>query len=103
MDERVAGGRRGSFLAAGACPSGALGSPAGAHVSGEPVDGRTRLDTGRWAGCWSRARRAPLGVSGSWLRRAGGGRAEGFSAPGLLLDLGPGAEAGRAGSPRPAT
>ena len=50
MDERVAGGRRGSFLAAGACPSGALGSPAGAHVSGEPVDVRTFLDRGRRAG-----------------------------------------------------
>ena len=79
MDERVAGGRRGSFLAAGACPSGALGSPAGARVSGEPVDGRTCLDTGRRAGGGSWARWAPLGVSGSWLRWACGGRAEGVS------------------------
>ena len=102
MDERVAGSRRGSFLAAGACPSGALGLPAGAHVSGEPVDGRTHLDMGRRAGGGSQARRAPLGVSGSRLRWAGGGRAEGVSALGLLLDLGLGAEAGRAGSPGPA-
>ena len=65
LDERVAGGRRRSCLAAGACPSGALGSPAGAHVSGEPVDGRTRLDTGRRAGGGSRARWGALGVSGS--------------------------------------
>ena len=77
MDERVAGGRRGSFLAAGACPSGALGSPAGARVSGEPVDGRTLLDTGRRAGGGSWARQAPLSVSGSRLRWAGGGHAEG--------------------------
>ena len=72
LDERVAGSRRGSFLAAGACPSGALGSPAGAHVSGEPVDGRTCLDMGWRAGGGSQARRAPLGVSGSLA--APGGR-----------------------------
>ena len=72
LDERVAGSRRGSFLAAGACPSGALGSPAGAHVSGEPVDGRTCLDMGWRAGGGSQARRAPRGVSGSLA--APGGR-----------------------------
>ena len=103
MDERVAGGRRGSFLAAGACPSGALGSLAGAHVSGEPVDGRTCLDTGRRAGGGSRARWAALGVSGSRVRWACGGCAEGVLAPGLLLDLGLGAETRRARSPLPAS
>ena len=38
----------------------------------------------------------------SRLQGAGGGRTEGVWAPGLLLDLGPGTDAGRAGSPGPA-
>lgn len=97
MDDRVAGGRRGSFLAAGVCPSEALRSAAGAHVSCEPVDWRTLLDTGRRLGGGSWAHGAPLGVSGV------AGAHGGVSAPGLLLDFrGPGAEAGRAGVPRPA-
>ena len=68
MDERVAGGRRGSFLAAGACPSGALGSPAGARVSGEPVDGRTLLNTclaGLAAGAGLAGRRSVFQARGS--------------------------------------
>ena len=97
LDERVAGGRRGSFLAAGVCPSGALGSPAGAHVSGEPMDGRMRLDTGQRAGGGSWALLAPPGVSGSLRWWAGGGRGESVSAPGLLLDLGWGQRPGGPG------
>lgn len=97
MDDRVAGGRRGSFLAAGVCPSEALRSPAGAHVSGEPVDWRTRLDTGRRSGGGSWVSGRP------WVFRAVAGAQGGVSAPGLLLDFrGPGTEARRAGMPQPA-
>ena len=76
LDDRVAGGRRGSFLAAGVCPSEVLRSPAGGHVSGEPMDGRTHLDTGWRSGGGSWAHGAPLGVSGR------GGRAGGCFGPG---------------------
>ena len=67
-----------------------------------------------WMGgrAWTRAggQAAEAGLAGGpsvfrarlRLQWAGGGRTEGVWAPGLLLDLGPGTEAGRAGSPQPA-
>ena len=66
-----------------------LGPPSGFHVSGEQADGSSCLRTGRPAG-------GGAGLAGPpppWCF--------GLVAPRLLDLLGPGAEAGRAGAPRP--